>query len=83
MGDISFGFYIVHWTVLFTVGTVIIGNLKRLLPYGYTNYSVGFFVGAVLTTPFVVWIGDVHWRAFDKGAVKCARWLHENCVREL
>ncbi|KAH7348576.1 acyltransferase family-domain-containing protein [Rhexocercosporidium sp. MPI-PUGE-AT-0058] len=83
MGDISFGFYIVHWTMLFTVGTVIIGNCKRWLPYGYPNYSVGFFVGTILTTPFVVWVGDLHWRAFDNGAVRCARWLNTRCGRKL
>ncbi|KAH9219797.1 hypothetical protein DL95DRAFT_457063 [Leptodontidium sp. 2 PMI_412] len=83
MGDISFGFYIVHWTMLFTVGTVIIGNCKRWLPYGLPNYSAGFFVGAILTTPFVVWVGDMHWRAFDNRAVKCAQWLNTRCGRKL
>ncbi|CZS93312.1 uncharacterized protein RAG0_03661 [Rhynchosporium agropyri] len=82
MGDISYGFYIVHWTMLFTVGTVVIGNCKRWLPYGYPNYSVGFFVGAAITTPFVIWVGDVHWRAFDDGAVKCARWFNVKCARK-
>ncbi|KAL2064349.1 hypothetical protein VTL71DRAFT_4843 [Oculimacula yallundae] len=79
MGDISFGFYIVHWTMLFTVGTVIIGWCKGVLPYGGTEYSLGFFVGAVLTTPCVVWVGDVYWRLFDDGAVRCARWLDARC----
>ncbi|PVH73578.1 hypothetical protein DL98DRAFT_607079 [Cadophora sp. DSE1049] len=82
MGDISFGFYIVHWTMLFTVGTVIIGTCKSWLPYGYPNYSLGFFVGAIITTPFVIWVGDIHWRAFDNGAVKCARWLNTTCTRK-
>ncbi|KAK0121838.1 hypothetical protein ONS95_010118 [Cadophora gregata] len=82
MGDISFGFYIVHWTMLFSVGTVIVGACKSWLPYGYPNYSLGFWVGAILTTPFVVWVGDIHWRAFDNGAVKCARWLNTVCTRK-
>ncbi|KAH7412858.1 acyltransferase family-domain-containing protein [Cadophora sp. MPI-SDFR-AT-0126] len=82
MGDISFGFYIVHWTMLFSVGTLIIGNFRRWLPYGYPNYSLGFFVGLILTTPFVVWVGDINWRAFDNGAVKCARWLNTFCTRK-
>jgi len=61
MGDISFGFYIVHWSVLHTLGSVIVGTCKSWLPYGYPNFSVGFFVGAIITTPFVVWVGDIHW----------------------
>lgn len=82
MGDISFGFYIVHWTMLFTVGTFFIGHFKTWLPYGYPNYNAGFFVGAILTTPFVVWAGDVHWRAFDMGAVKWAQWLNRKCEKK-
>ncbi|KAK6580185.1 hypothetical protein PZA11_007207 [Diplocarpon coronariae] len=83
MGDISFGFYIVHWTMLFTVGTVIIGNFRVWLPYGYPNYNVGFFVGGALTTPLVIMVGDAYWRVFDMGAVKWARWLNGKCEKKV
>ncbi|CZR53401.1 uncharacterized protein PAC_03279 [Phialocephala subalpina] len=86
VGDISFSFYIVHWTMLHTVGQSIIGTAMRWWPGGRgagVGYPTGFFVGVVLTTPVVVWVADVYWRAFDLGAVRTSRWLNGKCVRNL
>ncbi|EKD12933.1 hypothetical protein MBM_08887 [Drepanopeziza brunnea f. sp. 'multigermtubi' MB_m1] len=76
MGDISFGFYIIHWTVLFTLGSFLISFFRAWLPYGSPTYNAGYFVGGLVSTIFALWAGDVYWRAFDKTSVKFARRLN-------
>ncbi|KAF8855111.1 hypothetical protein BDZ45DRAFT_510382 [Acephala macrosclerotiorum] len=86
VGDISFSFYIVHWTMLHTVGQSVIGTAMRWWPGGSAaglGYPTGFFVGVMVTTPLVVWVADVYWRVFDLGAVRASRWLNRKCVRSL
>ncbi|KAI9048453.1 hypothetical protein LZ554_007289 [Drepanopeziza brunnea f. sp. 'monogermtubi'] len=81
MGDISFGFYIIHWTVLFTLGSFLISFFRACLPYGPPTYNAGYFVGGLVTTIFALWAGDVYWRAFDRTSVKFARWLNGLCAK--
>ncbi len=75
LGDISFAFYIVHWTVIWSIGRYITN--EAIAWYG--NYHWGFATGALIVTPMTVWVADVHWRMFDETSVRVSRWLWIQC----
>jgi peptidoglycan/LPS O-acetylase OafA/YrhL len=83
-GDISFGFYIVHWPLLLTMGRLIIPEMTRIISKegvdtGFGSYTLGWWIGVIVLTPIVVWVADCHWRGIDIQAVKLTRWLADIC----
>jgi peptidoglycan/LPS O-acetylase OafA/YrhL len=74
LGDISFSFYIIHWTFLWTVGRVITNETIAL----FGKYW-GFAFGAIIVIPMAICIADVYWRMFDVGSVTFAKWFWTKC----
>lgn len=74
LGDISFAFYIIHWTFLWTVGRMITNETMAM----FGTYF-GWTIGAIICFPMTICIADVYWRVFDNGAVDLARWLWDKC----
>lgn len=74
LGDISFAFYIVHWTFLWTIGRVITNETIVLF-----GRIFGFMIGALIVTPMTICIADVYWRMFDIGSVTFSKWLWIKC----
>jgi peptidoglycan/LPS O-acetylase OafA/YrhL len=86
-GDISFGLYIVHWPLLLTFGRGIFPSMIKIFSkegadIGFQNYPVGWWIGAMIFTPIVVWVADIHWRGADIQSVKFARWLFLVCAKK-
>jgi peptidoglycan/LPS O-acetylase OafA/YrhL len=74
LGDISFAFYIIHWTFLWTIGRMITNETIALF-----GKNFGFAVGAVIVIPINICVADVYWRMFDIGSVTFSRWLWIKC----
>lgn len=74
LGDISFAFYIIHWTVLWTIGRMITNETMAL----FGKYW-GFAIGALIVMPMTICIADVYWRMFDIGSVTFSKWLWIKC----
>ena len=75
LGDISFSLYIVHWTLVFTLGqsvTVMFINATG-------DFDMGFLLGAVVLYGVVFWVADVYTRVGDNRCVEYTRWIQENC----
>jgi peptidoglycan/LPS O-acetylase OafA/YrhL len=75
LGDISFAFYIIHWTFLWTIGRVITN--ATIASFGE---HLGFALGAVICIPLTICMADVYWRSFDNGSVNFARWVWVKCA---
>lgn len=74
LGDVSFAFYIIHWTFVWTIGRVITNETIALF-----GKHFGFAVGALIVMPMMICIADVYWRMFDNGSVTFAKWLWVKC----
>lgn len=74
LGDISFAFYIIHWTFIWTIGRLITNETIVLF-----GSHFGFAIGALFVIPITICIADVYWRMFDMGAVTFSRWLWIKC----
>ena len=75
LGDVSFSLYIVHWTLVFTLGqnvTVMFINVTG-------HFDVGFFLGAVVLYGVVFWVSDVYTRVGDNRCVEYARLIKDKC----
>lgn len=75
MGEISFGFYLLHWLFLFVIGH---NSFKSLYAMGWsTNFS--WWAQYLLTTVFLVGAADLWWRTVDERCVRFgkvfAKWL--------
>jgi peptidoglycan/LPS O-acetylase OafA/YrhL len=76
LGRISFGLYIVHGTLLYTLGWNVSAKALELtgsepgLPY-----ASGILLTAVLLYPLMFWTADVVARLVDAESVTFARWL--------
>jgi peptidoglycan/LPS O-acetylase OafA/YrhL len=74
LGDISFAFYIVHWTIIWTIGRVLTNETIVLFGKHW-----GFAIGALIVIPMTICIADIYWRMFDVGAVMISKWLWIRC----
>jgi peptidoglycan/LPS O-acetylase OafA/YrhL len=74
LGDISFAFYIIHWTFLWTMGRLITNETIVLFGKHW-----GFLIGSLIVIPMTICIADVYWRMFDIGSVTFSRWLWIKC----
>jgi hypothetical protein len=74
LGDISFAFYIIHWTFLWTVGRVITN--EAMVWFGE---HWGFAASTVIVFPLTICVADVYWRLFENGSVNLSRWLWDQC----
>jgi peptidoglycan/LPS O-acetylase OafA/YrhL len=71
LGDISFGLYLVHWTVLYTMTRRI---MESMVLAGY-SVDRGFLVATVPTVLVCFWLADLHWRLADKPSVFLTRFV--------
>ncbi|KAF3800768.1 hypothetical protein GCG54_00007027 [Colletotrichum gloeosporioides] len=76
LGEISYGLYLVHWTVSSSFMTW--GVKLSLLAAGHSQ-GLSWGIGFGLAMTFCIWLGDVQWRLVDRNSVKFARWLSEKC----
>ncbi|KAI9743710.1 MAG: hypothetical protein M1818_003026 [Claussenomyces sp. TS43310] len=77
LGDISYGFYVVHWTILRSIGRFIPVLFIALMENRFHGFCTAFVFELVLT----VWLGDIQMRIGDRPAVKIARWLEKSCMQ--
>lgn len=73
LGDVSYGFYIVHWTVLRTAGRYIPVYCIAATESRFQGFSIAFIFDLALT----VWLGDVQMRIGDRPSIKISRWLEK------
>lgn len=81
-GKISYAIYLMHGPAMH-----IMGYHWETWAYSVTgvqgyNYNGGFFLGAALCVPTVIWWADVFWRAVDIPTVKFAKWLESKMVAQ-
>lgn len=71
LGKISYGVYLTHWIIIFTVGK---GTIESLRGYGYDGFG-SFMTGAILAVVLSIWAGDIYWRVVDVNCIKIAAWV--------
>lgn len=71
LGNISFGLYLTHWPVVFSVGQISINNL---LLRGWTPIWA-LLTGGTMVVVLSIWAGDVYCRHVDRNCVKFAAWV--------
>lgn len=75
LGDISFSLYIVHWTMVFTLGQ----SITVMFINATAHFDVGFLFGAIVLYGVVFWVADVYTRVGDNRCVEYTRWIQEKC----
>lgn len=82
LGDVSYALYLVHWTVLYTLGYAVFNALLLRqgaetavseLGWWWTTKWGAWIVTMVPTTVVTFWAADVHWRLVDVKSVTLAK----------
>lgn len=75
LGRISFGLYVMHGLVLFTIGTKLLVTAWNEFEETEDNgqYVNRWFVATCINTPVAIWAADVFARAVDERSVRWAK----------
>ncbi|KAK6001130.1 hypothetical protein QM012_003213 [Aureobasidium pullulans] len=77
-GKISFSLYLVHGSIIHTLGYGLLQSLWSVL--GEDRKETCFVLMATCVTVVTIWWADVFMRLVDVPSVKFARWLEEKCT---
>lgn len=72
LGHISFGVYLMHWPVVFSIG-----NKTILLLHDDAGWSLFAAVttGCTVAVLLSVWVGDVFTRVVDRNCIRFSKWV--------
>ena len=80
LGSISFGLYVTHLYVIYTIGSRFLNYSKDK---ALMEYIFGFLAAAVVNSFLAFWIADLFWRGVDSKSVLLAKWVAEKCFVKL
>jgi peptidoglycan/LPS O-acetylase OafA/YrhL len=73
-GKISYSLYLVHGPVMHVLGYLIMPLAWKITGHATrAQYISGFFLGAAINMPLIIWAADLFWRFMDAPSVKFAR----------
>ena len=83
LGDISFGLYLVHFSILAGWGWKVVPLMWRLTGNGTeVRYEAGFCLAVLIVAPVVFWAADLCWQYVDVGAIKLAKHIEQQVLIE-
>ena len=78
LGKISFSFYVVHFWILCSAGTVVFYAMWGLSGKdGLAATYFGFILSYVVSIALAIWVADIFWRCIEKPSVTLQKTLEE------